>query len=76
MEKLSATNEKLLIAQISLLTDDDCNTNMAVEYCSNKLKNPEKYRIKAKKVFIFIIFSKEISIENTSMILYEKRKCS
>ncbi|CAF4776586.1 unnamed protein product, partial [Rotaria magnacalcarata] len=33
MEKMSITNEKLLIAQMSLLVDDDCNTPMAVEFC-------------------------------------------
>ncbi len=51
MEKMSLLNEKLLIAQMSLLMDDDCNTQMAVEYCSKKLKNSENYQIKAKKVF-------------------------
>jgi len=51
MEKMSLLNEKLLIAQMSLLMNDDCNTQMAVEYCSKKLKNSENYQIKAKKVF-------------------------
>jgi hypothetical protein len=51
MEKMSLLNEKLLIAQMSLLMDDDCSTQMAVEYCSKKSKNSEKYQIKAKKVF-------------------------
>jgi hypothetical protein len=55
MEKMSLLNEKLLISQMSLLMDDDCNTQMAIEYCSHKLKNPDKYQIKAKKVFIFNI---------------------
>ena len=56
MEKMSMINEKLLIAQMSLLMDDDCNTQMAVEYCSHKLKNKEKYQIKAKKVWMFNVF--------------------
>jgi len=51
MEKMSLVNERLLIAQMSLLMDDDCNTQMAVEYCSAKLKNSEQRSIKAKKVF-------------------------
>jgi hypothetical protein len=51
MEKMSLLNEKLLISQMSLLMDDDSNTQMAVEYCLNKLKNFEKHQIKAKKVF-------------------------
>jgi hypothetical protein len=54
MEKMSLVNEKLLIAQMSLLMDDDCNTQMAVEYCSAKLKNSEQRSIKAKKVCFFI----------------------
>ncbi len=51
MEKMSLLNEKLLIAQMSLLMDDDCNSQMAVEYCSTKLKNLDNHQIKAKKVF-------------------------
>jgi len=50
MEKMSLLNEKLLIAQMSLLMDDDCNTQMAIQYCSTKLKNSENYQIKAKKI--------------------------
>jgi hypothetical protein len=57
MEKMSVLNEKLLVAQMSLLMDDDCNTQMAIEYCSHKLQNAEKYQIKAKKVFIYDHFS-------------------
>ncbi|CAF0861475.1 unnamed protein product [Rotaria sp. Silwood1] len=52
MEKISISNEKLLIAQMSLLMDDDCNTQMAIEYCTHKLKNPENYQIKAKKITV------------------------
>jgi hypothetical protein len=52
MEKMSLLNEKLLIAQMSLLMDDDCNSQMAVEYCSTKLKNLDNHQIKAKKVFL------------------------
>ena len=50
MEKISLTNEKLLITQMSLLVEDDSNTQMAVEYCNLKLKTSEKCTIKAKKV--------------------------
>ena len=50
MEKMSVINEKLLIAQMSLLADDDCNTQMAVEYCSQKFKYADQYQIKAKKI--------------------------
>ena len=50
MEKMSVINEKLLIAQMSLLADDDCNTQMAVEFCSQKLKHPDQFQIKAKKI--------------------------
>ena len=53
MEKMSILNEKLLVAQMSLLTDDDCNTQMAVEYCKNKLKDAKKYQINAEKVSFF-----------------------
>jgi hypothetical protein len=53
MEKMSLINEKLLIAQMSLLMDDDCNTQMAIEYCLAKRKNLEKHSIKAKKVGFF-----------------------
>ncbi|CAF1318470.1 unnamed protein product, partial [Rotaria sordida] len=52
MEKMSISNEKLLIAQMSLLMDDDCNTQMAIEYCTHKLKNSENYQIKAKKITV------------------------
>lgn len=55
LEKLSLKNEKLLVAQMSLLMDDDCNTQMAVEFCKNKLKNADKYHIKAKKVHSLFI---------------------
>lgn len=53
MEKMSLLNEKLLVAQMSLLMDDDCNTQMAVQYCTHKLQNSEKHQIKAKKVCFF-----------------------
>lgn len=43
-------NEKMLIAQMSLLMNDDSNTQMAVEYTRYKLKQPDHYRIKAKKI--------------------------
>ncbi|CAF3396990.1 unnamed protein product [Rotaria socialis] len=52
MEKMSITNEKLLIAQMSLLVGDDCNTPMAIEFCRHKLRNPGEYEIKAKKITI------------------------
>lgn len=53
MEKMSLLNEKLLIAQMSLLMDDESNTQMAVQYCSHKLKDSANYQIKAKKVSFF-----------------------
>ena len=55
MEKISISNEKMLTAQICLLMDDNCQPNIAAEYCSYKMKNPEKYCIKAKKVAIKLI---------------------
>lgn len=50
MEKISLLNEKLLITQMSLLMDDDCNTQMAVEYCSLKQTTHSNRSIKAKKI--------------------------
>ncbi|CAF0978880.1 unnamed protein product [Adineta steineri] len=50
MEKISILNEKLLVAQMSLLMDDDCTTQMAVEYCRNRLKDAKNYEIKAEKI--------------------------
>lgn len=35
---------------MSLLMDDDCNTQMAVEYCSMKQTSPSQCSIKAKKI--------------------------
>lgn len=61
MERMSVINEKLLIAQMSLLTDDDCNVQMAIEYCSQKLKHPDQLQIKAKKV----------TNDNASIALYQ-----
>lgn len=55
MQKMSIINEKILIAQMSLLMDDDCNTQMAIEYCSHKINEPEKHHMKAKKVFILTV---------------------
>ncbi|CAF1535472.1 unnamed protein product, partial [Adineta steineri] len=49
MEKISILNEKLLVAQMSLLMDDDCTAQMAVEYCRNRLKDAKNYEIKAEK---------------------------
>ena len=51
MEKMSLRNERLLVAQMSLLMDDDCNTQMAIEYCSIKQATVSSERsIKAKKI--------------------------
>ncbi|CAF0822456.1 unnamed protein product [Adineta ricciae] len=50
MKRMSIINEKLLVAQMSLLMDDTCDTKTAVEYCRNKLKNGKTYRINAEKV--------------------------
>lgn len=50
MEKLSIVNEKLLIAQMSLLMDDDCNSQMAIQFATYKLKSSRKPIIKAKKI--------------------------
>ncbi|CAF3912513.1 unnamed protein product [Adineta steineri] len=50
MEKISILNEKLLVAQMSLLMDDDCTTQMAIEYCRNRLKDAKNYEIKAEKI--------------------------
>lgn len=50
MKRMSIINEKLLVAQMSLLMDDTCDTKTAVEYCRNKLKNGKNYQINAEKV--------------------------
>ncbi|UJR08506.1 hypothetical protein I4U23_012772 [Adineta vaga] len=50
MKRMSIINEKLLVAQMSLLMDNNCDTQIAVEYCRNKLKDGKKYQIKAEKV--------------------------
>ena len=50
LEQMSMINEKMLIAQMSLLMNDDCNSQMAVEYSRYKLKQASQYRIKAKKI--------------------------
>jgi len=62
MQKMSIVNEKLLIAQMSLLMGDDCNTHMAVEYCKNKLKDAHKYQIKAEKVSFLVFICNRIEV--------------
>ena len=50
MKKMSILNEKLLVAQMSLLTDFGCDTQTAVEYCRHKLKHGKTHEINAEKV--------------------------
>lgn len=77
MEKMSLRNERLLIAQMSLLMDDDCNTQMAVEYCSMKQQSSEKRPIKAKKVFFHLepslpfLFVFQITNGSATIALYQ-----
>lgn len=66
MEKMSMINEKLLIAQMSLLAGDDCNSQMAVEFCTQKLKHSDQFQIKAKK----------ISNDAASIALYQSSSAS
>jgi hypothetical protein len=50
LEKMTLTNEKLFVSQMSLMINDDCNSQMAIEYCSSKLSSTDQYQIEAKKV--------------------------
>lgn len=50
MEQMSTVNEKLLLAQMSLLTNEDCSPQTAVEFSSHKLKHADSHQIKANRV--------------------------
>ncbi|CAF1567890.1 unnamed protein product, partial [Didymodactylos carnosus] len=66
LEKVSLQGEQSLIAQMSLLMDDDCNQQLAIDYSSSMLTNSNMYRIKAKK----------IRVDSASNALYQSARSS